>query len=598
MSWAYTPTAAAAKLLLESSGGDTALDWGGGVGTNTTPRYYTASIPQLPNADWAVVVWARTPGAAPGSGVFWALFDQMGDASSGPALRLILNGGNAGATFTSIRSSGGTEELLQVNVTYPADVLIVTQRRGSNYEQYVVVEDGTTSGPNATAAVSGTTITSATWRLGSDQFDFGAVFPIGEFAVVLNDSFTAAQVEDLAAGARASSIKTCAVELRFRDGAVATETNLGSEGSASDATRVSTGFTTTTELWPDGTNSYSLTANVATYTLTHNAAGTRAARRVVADPASFALTGNASVLRTARKMTAAPATFSMTGQATGLRATRQISAQPASYGVIANAAGLRRSFTLTAAVTTYTSTAQDAVLRATRRTQAAATGYTVTGLAAALRAARRLLANAVAYSWTTNDATLTYTPNTNRTLTAEPVSFTLTGITVTLRIDRRVAAGSAAFALAGQAATLRAAWRAVTTTANFTWNGQSVHLQSSRRAQASPGSYAWATQDVTLRSQRRAAASFQTYAWTGRPTTLLYSGALPKVLLAQPIVYTCTILNTLLQIERAVYHNPRPPAQVARGAYKVGVGGDGRASFGGDRPARLDSHGKRAMLRP
>ncbi len=250
----------------------TGLDFGGSSHVNGG-NYYTATIPELPNADWAVVVRIR-PSAGKITSSFWSLHDQMSDTSTTPGLRLTLNSGNDGATFTGIRQVGGTEQTLQTAVPYRnRSVLIVTQRRGANYEQYVCVEGGTKSAPDGSVAHDGTTIPTATWRIGSDQFSFHAPVVLGEFAVVLNDSLTAAEVTTLAAGAHIDDVATPTVDLRFRSGAVATETNLGSGGATNDATRVGTGFWLARELFPEPpATGYVGTASITFDTLT--AAGT------------------------------------------------------------------------------------------------------------------------------------------------------------------------------------------------------------------------------------------------------------------------------------------------------------------------------------
>lgn len=595
----------------------TGLDFGG-HGLANSGNYYTASFPQLPNADWSFVVWIRPTAGRITSG-FWGIADQMGDTSTGPGFRLILNSGNSGFTFTSIRSTGGTEELLQSTVQYlNREMLIVTQRRGSNYEQYVVLEGESAGSPN-TATVSGTTIPAATWRIGSDQFGFDASLVIGEVSLLLNDSLTAGEVTELAKGKRISEVASPDTELRFRSGAVSTETNLGSRGSAGDASRVGSGFWLRRELFKEAASGYSITAEATSYTVTGanavlrasrrlsadatsfgfsgNATGLRQDKRLVADQAVYALTGNAATLRAARRVSADAAAFSVSSQSASLRTLRRVSAEAASFVVIANATTLRRGFTLSAAASTFSLSGQAAVLRATRTMAPEATSYSLNGFAAVLRAARRLLAQAVSYSWTGHEATLIYTPNGNTTMQAEPASYTFTGVAVAMRADRRLQAATAVWSSTGGAVVMRALRRVAATPGGYAWSASDASLQSARRLMASSAAVAWIVHDAALRIQRRMPASFGTYQWSGNVATLLYSGALPKVLLAQAASFAWATAAGTLVIERAVYAKPRQPAQVSRGAHTVSLGGNGTASVGADRPARLDSHGKRAMLR-
>lgn len=242
----------------------TALDFGGQELSNSG-RYYTVPLPELgaAGADFCFVLRVR-PTAGRITSSFWGLCDQGSDTGTTPGFWLILNSGNNGFTFTAIRATGGTEQLLQSTVQYlNRSFLIVTQRRGSNYEQYVVLE-GEAAGSPQTTASDGTTIPAATYRIGSDQFDFHAACVIGEFALLTGSSLTASQVTTLAKGARITAVATPAVELRFRSGPVATETNLGSLGSSSDATRVGSGFYLRRELFPDaGTTTVTATLSLS-----------------------------------------------------------------------------------------------------------------------------------------------------------------------------------------------------------------------------------------------------------------------------------------------------------------------------------------------
>lgn len=131
---------------------------------------------------------------------------------------------------------------------------------------------------------------------------------------------------------------------------------------------------------------------------------------------SFTLTGNAAGLKAARKVTAAQATFTLTGNATALKADRK----------------------LVAAFSAFTLTGFDASLNysAGNKTLTAASGtFTLSGQAASLKVARTLSAASGAFVLTGNDAALTY-QTAGYSLTAERGSFALTGGNVTFTISQ------------------------------------------------------------------------------------------------------------------------------------------------------------------
>ncbi len=151
-----------------------------------------------------------------------------------------------------------------------------------------------------------------------------------------------------------------------------------------------------------------LSATQATFVETGNAAGLRAARKLAAvsatytltgydanlvytapqsytltaDAASYSLTGQPAVFRAARRMTAQATTYTFTANATGLKATRKLASDPASFVLTANDAALiytpRVHYTLTVESAAFLLTAWPAGLVVARAPDAI--GYPISGL--------------------------------------------------------------------------------------------------------------------------------------------------------------------------------------------------------------------------
>lgn len=131
------------------------------------------------------------------------------------------------------------------------DYLIVLQRRSGNLEAYHILEGSTVSATTLNAAGISGTFNASTIKLG---YDPGAQLknPLGEFFLFTDRSLSFAQLTTLAAGARPKTSNVGGeplILLPFRSGDVASETNLGTGGATYDSTRVSSGFTTTTDFF-------------------------------------------------------------------------------------------------------------------------------------------------------------------------------------------------------------------------------------------------------------------------------------------------------------------------------------------------------------
>jgi hypothetical protein len=111
---------------------------------------------------------------------------------------------------------------------------------------------------------------------------------------------------------------------------------------------------------------FTLTADSGTYSVTGQAAGLVAARRVVADQGSYAVTGQAANLIRAVRLLADQGAYSLAGQDVALRAARLIGADSGSYSITGQAANLvyaaSGAYTLTADSGTYSISGQDDAL--------------------------------------------------------------------------------------------------------------------------------------------------------------------------------------------------------------------------------------------
>lgn len=232
------------------------LDFGAGTHTNTT-RYYSLTGPALPNSDWCIGVWFRN---ADISGTTYEYFVSQNGLGVANNVQLILGQASAGAPARSVwlnfqGTAGGADVAFGpadnfIPASNGLDYLAIGQRRGSNFEVYLVAEGATRTAADATAAVgTNTGCTSGTWNIGR-RTDALRYFgnPMGEIFVYDNLSLTAAQVTSVAAGNRPGAFagSNPLILWAFRDGEVATEPNIGTGGATYNAALNGTGFTTTT----------------------------------------------------------------------------------------------------------------------------------------------------------------------------------------------------------------------------------------------------------------------------------------------------------------------------------------------------------------
>lgn len=178
-------------------------------------------------------------------------------------------------------------------------------------------------------------------------------------------------------------------------------------------------------------------------------------------------------------LTAAGGSFSLTGNAAGLKANRRVTAAAGSFTLTGNAAGLYRGLRLSAAAGTYAWTGNAANLVAQRKLLAAAGSYVLTGNAAVLRLARMLAAASGTYTLTGNAADLIYSQPGSYSLAADPGAFTLTGQAAGLRADRRLPAAAGIFNLTGSVASLLKGYRLAATVQTYALTGQAATLSYS-----------------------------------------------------------------------------------------------------------------------
>jgi hypothetical protein len=260
-----------------------------------------------------------------------------------------------------------------------------------------------------------------------------------------------------------------------------------------------------------GGPTYTLSCDASTFTLTGQAAGLRAQRKLTAAAGTYALTGNAASLRSGRKISAATVSFALTGNAATFATSRYLAAAVGTFSVTGNDATLTYTpdggpdYTLVCDQGAFTLAGAAAGLSAHRKLLAATGSYTLTGIATSLSAQRRLLAASVSFTIAGSDANLIYTPLSGPTYTigCSSEGYLLTGSSVGLRAQRKLLASHGSYVMAGSAASLSAQRKLAASTGSFVTTGNTAALTAHRKLSASRG----------------------VYALTGNPAILVYSGA-------------------------------------------------------------------------
>lgn len=222
--------------------------------------------------------------------------------------------------------------------------------------------------------------------------------------------------------------------------------------------------------FPAGAQQYSLTAAQGSFSLTGQAAGLRADRKLSAAQGSYTLTGQPAGLLQGRALAASLGSYALSGQAAGLFAQRRLSAAQGNYALTGQAAALVKSRLLAAGQGTYALSGQDATLRATRLIAAAPASYSFSGQAATFVRGRVMPAAHGIYTLTGIAAALQAT----RALTAAAGTYSLTGQTATLVRGRTMPAAHGIYALAGQAAVFSLGRKLLAARGIYTYTGQAV----------------------------------------------------------------------------------------------------------------------------
>lgn len=241
---------------------NTSLDFGADNGTSQQ-RYYTLTLPALPNADWCIGFWFREDHTWSGRDYVF----EFGEAGSANSLGLSLASDDSATWPKDSNGDGPGVSLLSGGWTAGVNNLVVLQRRGSNLEFYVVAKGASSVTPAFSSAHGFTAgFTSVPMTFGSNAAPPDNFFtnPLGELFILTNDSLSSANVVTLAAGAHITAVKSSPlVDLRFRTSAT-TETNLGTGGATYNATQHGTSWTTATEFFTDGAAAATLSSPTST----------------------------------------------------------------------------------------------------------------------------------------------------------------------------------------------------------------------------------------------------------------------------------------------------------------------------------------------
>lgn len=222
-----------------------ALDPGAGAGANTTRRFTTTSTRALnPTSGWCAGIWYR---AAASFGSAEVLF---GFGANGGANSFQLRTYSSAEIGVNARDGSGINETARVAYPAAGDYLLVAQysTADGSLRFYRIAKGSTVTGSSDSTGIAYGTITPASgWYVFGDGTDW-AKNPAGE-AFLINRRLTNAELTLLASGKQPAAVTPPQIHLPFRNGAGATEVNQGSDGSAADATRVGTGYTTTTDFF-------------------------------------------------------------------------------------------------------------------------------------------------------------------------------------------------------------------------------------------------------------------------------------------------------------------------------------------------------------
>lgn len=325
-----------------------------------------------------IACWARTASTATNQ-----VIAAVGRRSTSSAARYQLYFRSTGHIAAFCQNSGGTSTSTiedSAGSTYAANTWYHCCAVFGSTTSRAIYRDG---GNSSTSTSSVTVGTVDTTTIGA-RYD-GSVFglylngQVAEFAV-WSAALTTEEIASLAKGVSPLSI---------RPDSLATYTPLFGNNSPEEDWFGSTGYTVSSAtkvahppisypamrkiLLPAAATgpTYTLTADVGTFSLTGQPAALQAARQLVADAGSFTLSGQSAGLQASRKLVADAGAFSLSGQDAGLSAARVLTADAGVFSL----SGQDATLTYTPAGTTYVLTAdtgmftlfgQDAALKASR----------------------------------------------------------------------------------------------------------------------------------------------------------------------------------------------------------------------------------------
>lgn len=254
-------------------------------------------------------------------------------------------------------------------------------------------------------------------------------------------------------------------------------------------------------------NSYSVTADPGSYSLTGTVTGLFRGPLVVAAPGTYALTGTVTSLYRNRLVTAVPGTYSLTGTATGLRESAIVmDAAPGSYSLTGTAA------TFVLDTSAYFIIADPGSYSTTGTVASLLRGYPVTSVPGV-------------YTLNGTAVGLLRGP----LITAVPGSYALTGTVVNFLKGRSVVADPGVYTVSGTDVTFATGKNMPTTPETYTYTGTAVGLRESTIIMdAAAGSYLLSGTVVNFLYTQVIDIEEGFYDLDGESVTLIDSGAPPS----------------------------------------------------------------------
>jgi hypothetical protein len=281
-----------------------------------------------------------------------------------------------------------------------------------------------------------------------------------------------------------------------------------------------------------------LTATQASFTLTGEAAGLTAQRKIAAAQQSYTLTGESTGLKTARKITAAQASFALTGKDATLMKSGvsgyTLTAAQGSFTLTGEATNLLAGRKLTAVQASFTETGEAVGLYAARKLPAAQAAFALTGEAALFHLTRRIAVEYAAFTLTGEAVTLSTSHN--HVMTAAQASFALTGNAAGLLVGHKLSAATGIFIPTGEPIAFERGYGIVAVTQTYTLTGEAASLRGTRRMTATQAIYTFTGSAAGLLRGLRMLAAYGTYTLTGETVGL----RIARIMAAAQAAYVLT----------------------------------------------------------